>query len=1037
MRIADISIKQPVFITMLIVALVVVGGLSYSKLGVDLMPDVTLPIIAVSIADPGVGPEEMESQVTKPIEDVLSTLNGVDRITSTSAEGVSVIVVQFVLEKDSQLAATEVREKVSGIRNALPREIIEPIINKFDPSAAPIVSFAVLSRGAKMKLSAVRSFVEDKIQPLIQQVDGVGSVDIIGGLEREIQVEVDLDKINALGISLAQVTQAIRGENLNLPAGRVTEKSQDFLIRTKAEFASLQEMLDIVVANVGGNPVYLKDIATARDDYKTKRTISRINGQECVSIVVQKQSGTNTVKVADQVHRAVARIQAADPNVDIRTTTDSSVQIKDSRDDVNNSLILGILFAGLVVLFSFGDFRNTLITIAGLPVCIIGAFAVMSVLGYTVNIITLLALSLSVGLLIDDAIVVRENIFRHIEKLHKSPAQAASDGTSEVGLAVTATTMTIVAVFLPVAFTTGIAGKFFRQFGVTVAAAVLISLFEAFTFAPMLSAHFFKKTERNGRKTITSRLEGLVSRVYGSLGDNYRPVLRWALNHRKTVIAATTAVFLMSAWLFTVIGTGGTPHGQRAEFNLQVLTASGSSLEQTDGIVRSLEQILRRQTEVSDLASVVGSTDGSSDVATINVKLNIKPVESQAYEDRLRPLLTDVPGATITFQEASSMGGAAFAAMQQLPIQIYLKGTDLAQLTKASEDVKRALQGINGLVDLNSDMRPPKPEIRIQVDRERASRLGTGTSQIASLMRSIIDGDLASKYREADKLIDIRVRASEDVRFDLEKVGRVYIPTMRAGSITLDQVARLENVNGPNQIKRANRTRQITIASNILKGRPLNEITQKVNAALAGIRFPSGVSYEFGGQVKTNRDMFASLTLALVLAIVFVYMVLASQFGSFLQPFVIMLALPLSIIGAVLGLLVANKLFDMMAFIGVIMLMGLVTKNSILLVDFTNVLRRRGMGLMEAIVEAGSTRLRPILMTTLAMILGMIPVAAGFGTSSSFRAPIGYTIIGGLISSTLLSLLIVPVIYAILETAVLKSKERKTRRAERKAAARA
>jgi hydrophobic/amphiphilic exporter-1 (mainly G- bacteria), HAE1 family len=1037
MRIADISIKQPVFITMIIIALVVVGGLSYSKLGVDLMPDVSLPVIAVSIANPGVGPEEMESQVTKPIEDVLSTINGVDRITSTSAEGVSVIVVQFVLEKDSQLAATEVREKVSGIRNTLPREIIEPIINKFDPSAVPIVSFAVLSKGGKMKLSAVRTFVEDRIQPLIQQVDGVGSVDIIGGQEREIQVEVDLDKINALGVSLAQVTQAIRGENLNLPAGRVTEKSQDFLIRTKAEFVSLREMLDIVVANVAGNPVYLKDIAAARDDYKTKRTISRINGLECVSIIVQKQSGTNTVKVADQVHRAVARILATEPDIDIRTSTDSSVQIKDSRDDVNSSLILGILFAGLVVLFSFGDFRNTLITIAGLPVCIISAFAVMSALGYTVNIITLLALSLSVGLLIDDAIVVRENIFRHIEKLHKSPAQAASDGTSEVGLAVTATTMTIVAVFLPVAFTTGIAGKFFRQFGVTVAAAVLISLFEAFTFAPMLSAHFFKKAERNGRKTITSRLEGLVSGIYGRLGDNYRPLLRWALKHRKTMIAGTTAVFLLSAWLFTVIGTGGTPHGERAEFNIQVQTASGSSLAQTDGIVKSIERILHRQPEVGDVASVVGSTDGSSDVATINVKLKLKPAESQAYEDKLRPLLTNVAGATMTFQEASSMGGAAFASMQQLPIQIYVKGTDLAQLTKASEEVKQALQGINGLVDLNSDMRPPKPEIQIQVDRERASRLGTGTFQIASLMRSIIDGDLASKYREADKLIDIRVRASEDVRFNLEKLGRVFMPTMRAGSITLDQVARLNNVNGPNQIKRANRTRQITIASNVLKGRPLNEITQKVNAALAGIHFPAGVSYEFGGQVKTNRDMFASLTLALVLAIVFVYMVLASQFGSFLQPFVIMLALPLSIIGAVLGLLVANKLFDMVAFIGVIMLMGLVTKNSILLVDYTNVLRRRGMGLMEAIVEAGSTRLRPILMTTLAMILGMIPVAAGFGTSSSFRAPIGYTIIGGLISSTLLSLLIVPVIYAILETAVLKSKEKKNRRVERKAAANA
>jgi len=380
MKIADISIKQPIFITMVIVALVVVGVLSYSRLGVDLMPDISLPIVAVTIANPGVGPEEMESQVSKPIEDVLSTINGVDKINSTSAEGVSVILVTFVLEKDAQLAATEVREKVAAIRNTLPREIIEPIINKFDPSASPIISFAILSKSGKMSLPEVRSFVDDKIKTQIQQVDGVGSVDLIGGLEREIQVEVDLDKMNAQGISIAQVTQAIRGENLNLPAGRVTEKSQDFLIRTKAEFTSLQEMQDIVVANIGGQSVYLKDIAIVKDAFKTKRTISRINGQECVSLIVQKQSGTNTVKVADQVNRMIIGIRAANPDLDVRTATDSSLMIKDSRDEVIRSLILGILFAGLVVLFSFGDLRNTLITVAGLPVCIIATFAVMSAL---------------------------------------------------------------------------------------------------------------------------------------------------------------------------------------------------------------------------------------------------------------------------------------------------------------------------------------------------------------------------------------------------------------------------------------------------------------------------------------------------------------------------------------------------------------------------------------------------------------------------------------------------------------------------------
>jgi len=1025
MKIADVSIKQPVFITMIIIALVVIGGLSYSRLGVDLMPDITLPIVAITVANPGVGPEEMESQVSKPIEDVLSTLNGLDKIYSTSAEGISLIVAQFVLEKDAQLAATEVREKVAAIRNTLPREIIEPIIDKFDPSAVPVVSFGIQSKGQAMNLPQLRTYIEDKIQPLIQQVDGVGAVNIIGGLEREIQVEVDLNKMNALGISIAQVSQAIRGENLNLPAGRVTEKSQDFLIRTKAEFRSLQEMLDITVANVAGNPVYLKDIGTVKDATKTKRTISRLNGQENIAIVVQKQSGTNTVKVADQVYKALDRIKAANPNIEIRTTVDTSVMIKNSRDEVINSLILGILFAGLVVLFSFGDLRNTLITVAGLPVCIIAVFAVMSALGYTVNVITLMALSLSVGLLIDDAIVVRENIFRHMDKLGQSPRQAASDGTSEVGLAVMATTLTIVAVFLPVAFTSGIAGKFFRQFGVTVAAAVLISLFEAFTFAPMLSAYFFKKAEKGGRKTLASRFEGFVSKLYEKLGNNYRPILRWALGHRKTMVLITTGVFILSAYLFTLVGTGGAPHGQQPEFNLAIQTASGSSLEQTDRIVRRIEAVLRQQKEITDLAAIVGTTDGASDQATINVKLNIPTKDAQAYQDRLRPRLAVIPGATITFQEAMSMGGGAMSSMQQLPIQIDLKGTDLGHLNKAGDDVVKALQSVSGLVDINSNNRPPKPEIQIQIDRERAARLGAGTFQVASLMRSLIDGDLASKYREGEKLIDIRVRASEDVRTNLDKIRQAYLPTPRGGSITLDQVAQLKIVNGPTQIKRTNRTRRISISANVLKGRAMNEITRKADAALAGVRFPSDVSYEYSGQVEMTRKMFSSLTLALFLAIIFVYMILASQFGSFVQPFVIMLALPLSIIGAVLGLLLANKLFDMVAFIGLIMLMGLVTKNSILLVDYTNVLRRRGLKRSEAIIEAGSTRLRPILMTTLAMILGMIPVALGLGASASFRQAIGFTIIGGLISSTVLTLVVVPVVYVILDNFVSKFSKKK------------
>ena len=1024
MRIADISIKQPVFITMVIAMIVVLGLVSYTRLGVDLMPDVTLPIVAVSIPYPGVGPEEVEQQVTKPIEDVLSSINGLDKLSSTSSEGVSVIVAQFKLEKDAEQAANECRDKISTIRGSLPRDILEPIIDKFDASAAPILSYGIVSRNARLNTVDLRLLVDDEIKPLVERVDGVGQVSIVGGLEREIKVKVDNDKLTLFNLSLAQVGQAIRSENLNLPAGRITQQNYDFLIRTKAEFREVDEINRVIVANPGGNPIYLRDIAAVSDSNKTRQTISRVNGVENVTLVVQKRSGTNTVKVAEDVKKAIVRISQAYPDLDIKQSTDESVFIKESRDDVLKSLIEGAILAGLVVLLSFGDLRNTLITIAGLPVCVIGTYAVMSALGFTINIITLLALSLSIGLLIDDAIVVRENIFRHMEKLGQHPMQAASEGTAEVGLAVLATTLTLVSVFLPVGFATGIAGKFFKQFGITIAAAVLISLFEAFTFAPMLSAYFFKEGRQNSRASLSAKLMASITRVYDSLGRGYRPILKWAVGHRKSVIVITLAIFALSGWLFTVVGIGGTPHGNRPEFNIKVQVASGSSLDSTERTVRRIEDLLRSEPEIKDVFSVIGTTDGASDEATVNVKMKTQGT-TEEYQDRLRPKLAGIPGAKLTFQESMSIGGSAAQSFAQLPIQINVKSTNLESLTTAAGMIRTSLAQIPQLVDLNSDYKPPKPEIQIQIDRERASQLGVNTLQVASVMRSLVDGDIASRFRQGEKLFDIRVLASDETRLDLDRLSRVYIPTMRGGMITLDQVARFKVVNGPTQIKRKDRVRQVTVVSNTLKGAALNLITRDVQGRLSALNLPKDVTYDFGGQVETNAEMFQTLTLSLALAVVFVYMILASQFGSFLQPFALMLTLPLSIIGAVLGLLLANKLFDMVAFIGLIMLMGLVTKNSILLIDYTNVLRRRGMERTQAILEAGATRLRPILMTSLAMILGMIPVAFGLGASSNFRSAIGFTIIGGLVSSTILTLVIVPVFYIILDNVEGRFKKRK------------
>jgi HAE1 family hydrophobic/amphiphilic exporter-1 len=610
-----------------------------------------------------------------------------------------------------------------------------------------------------------------------------------------------------------------------------------------------------------------------------------------------------------------------------------------------------------------------------------------------------------------------------MEKLGKEPKVAAYEGTSEVGLAVMATTFTIVAVFVPVAFATGIAGKFFREFGITVAAAVLISLFEAFTFAPMLSAYFFKKSKKGEKKGFSEIFQNMVARFYDTLGDNYRPVLKWAITHRKSMILITTVIFFISMYLFTLLGTGGSPRGDRPDFNIIVQAQSGSSLENTDKIIRQIEEILFKEPEVKDVFSVVGTTDGSSDEASMNVKLKTRTITKQ-FQDYIRPKLSNIAGASITFQESASLGGAAASTLRQLPIQINLKGTNLENLTKAADIVKYGLKDVQGLVDVNTDYRSPKPEILINIDRDRAMRLGVSTNQIATTMRTFIEGDVASRFRTGEKQIDIRVRVEKDIRENLEKISKIFIST-KNGLVSLSQVADLKISNGPTQIKRMERIRQIIVGANILQGTAINEIKNKIDNKLKTIIMPPDITYTFGGQVEQTGEQFQALFISLILAIIFVYMILASQFNSFLQPFSIMLALPLSIIGAVLALLIANKLFDMVAFIGLIMLMGLVTKNSILLVDYTNVLRKAGKNRFDAIIEAGSTRLRPILMTTMAMILGMIPVAFSFGTSTEFRAPIGFTIIGGLISSTLLTLVVVPVVYTLIDDLAGKLKRSK------------
>jgi hydrophobe/amphiphile efflux-1 (HAE1) family protein len=1019
MKLADISIRQPVFITMIMSAIVVVGLVAYSMIGVELLPDISLPIVAVTTVYQGASPEEVESQVTKPVEEAVSSLSGVDKVQSTSAEGVSVVIVAFKLETDPRRATTDVTDKVSLIRNKLPRDAFDPVIDRFDPSAAPIISFGVVAKSGGMSLDRVRSIVEDEMKPALERIDGVGAVQVVGGLEREVQVEVDFARLQSHNLSIAQVVQALRSENLNMPAGRMSEGKHELLLRTHGEFASVKDIENVIVATAGGAPISLHDLAKVTDGFKEQRAISRMNGKECVIFSVRKQSGTNTVAVAEGVRKRIAQLEQQFPQLDIRLSSDESQFIRDAKNDVMQSLIFGAIFASIVVFFSFGNFRNTLVTVAGLPVCIIGSFAVMDALGFTVNVITLLALSLSVGLLIDDAIVVRENIFRHTDELGKDPFSAAREGTAEDALAVTATTLTIVAVFLPVAFATGIVGKFMREFGVTVTAAVLISLFEAFTFAPVLSAYFFKRS-RGEEVGFLGRMMKHATAMYDRLNDVYQPALVWSLKHRKSVLGLATLLFVGSLAIVQVVGTGGSPRGERNEFNINLQYAPGINLERADELTKKFEKILSSQPEITDVFTVVGTTDGAVDQAVLHVRLRPEVRRPREYQDKMRPLLAAIPGAKMTFQDAVSMTGAAASTVAQLPVQVNVRGADLALISRTAEELKNRLAGVPGLVDVSTSLRPPRPEIRVAVDRESASRLGVSTMQLASVVRTFIGGDVASTFRESEKDRDIRVQLQGSDREQIGRLTSLTIPTMRGTFVNLSQVAGLQLVVGPTQIDRENRSRQIVVAGNIAQSRSLGEVKNEVQSKIAEMKTPEGVTIEMSGQAQQMAESFQSLAVALVLAIIFIYMVLASQFGSFVQPFTIMLALPLAVIGAFLALLLTGKIFDMLAYIGLILLMGLVTKNSILLIDYINQGRRRGMSRFDAILSAGGKRLRPILMTSFAMILGMLPVALAVGTSSDFRVSMAVTVIGGLVSSTLLTLVVIPVVYTILDDITLK-----------------
>ena len=1048
----QVSLKNPVFATMVMLAIVVLGLFSYQRMQVDQFPNIDLPVVVVTADYPGASPEIVESEVTKKIEEGVNSIAGVSALISRSYEGQSVVIIEFQLYVDGRKAAEDVREKIATLRPNFRDEVKEPRVLRFDPSSRAVWSVAVLPAAAKAPgqngttttsavtaMSAVEltNWSDQVLKKRLENVRGAGSVTLVGGTKREINIYLNPQAMESLGITADQVVNAVRNENQDLPVGAIRSMAQERVVKIDARMKRPEDFGKIIVTrkNAGagtgsGAAVTVDQVARIADGAQEIDSLALYNGQRTLLLSVQKAQDENTIDVVDGLNKAVADMKAAlPPGVQLELVTDGSRSIRVGVENVRRTLIEGALLTVLIVFLFLNSWRSTVITGLTLPISIIGTFLFMNMFGFTINMITLMALSLCVGLLIDDAIVVRENIVRHVQ-MGKSHYQASLDGTREIGLAVLATTFSIVAVFLPVGFMGGIIGKFFHEFGITIVAAVLISMFVSFTLDPMLSSIWhdpaiLRQAQDNREKTLydktIGRVTGWFDRATESLTEGYQGILRWALIHRVLTVVMAVVIFVTSIFMVPLLGTEFVPKADFSETSLNFYTPVGSSLEATEAKAKQVEAIVREFPEVKYTLATLNTGNAQGKMyASIYIRLVDRKARTRSVDvlsGALRERLKQVPGITVTHVGLlDSVGG-------NKQVEFSLQGADLKELERLTRVVSDRIRGIPGLVDLDSSVKPDKPVIQVDVRRDAASDLGLSVSQIAASLRTLVAGQTVGTWRAPDdQTYDVNVRLAPDARNSPEDLERLPFMSSAVGSnadgstriVRLNQVASVSEATGPNQINRRDLAREVAINANVYN-RSAGEVSSDIRAALDAMSFPPGYRYQFNGSTKNMAESFGYAISALVMAILFIYMILASQFKSFLQPMALMTSLPLTLIGVVLALLLFHSTLSMFSIIGVVMLMGLVTKNAILLVDFAIRMREEGMERSEALLVAARVRLRPILMTTLAMIFGMMPLAFALTEGSEQRAPMGQAVIGGVITSSLLTLVVVPVTYCFMD----------------------
>ena len=1016
-KLAELCVRRPVFATMLILALMVVGGFSFFTLGVDLLPKIDLPTVSVTVSNPGASAEEIETEITKRIEDAINTISGIENINSTSTEGTSAVIIQFSLDKNGDVAAQEVRDKVNIAIPDLPETAKPPVVQKFDPDATPILQMVVSS---PRPLREVTEIADKQIKPKLENINGVGQIELVGGLKREIRVWVDPDKMRAYNLSVADVANALRQQNMEMPAGSVNAGATELSVRTLGRLVDPAQFNEIAIATRGAYVVKLRDIGRAEDSQEEPTTAARLNGNPAVTLVVSKQSGQNTVATADAIQDRIKEIGPALPkDIQIQIVNDQSVFIKNTVHALEEHLIEGSILAALIIFVFLANIRTTLISAIAIPTSIVSTFALMAAMGLALNQITMLALTLMVGIVIDDAIIVLENIYRYMEEKHFPPMLAAIQGTREIGLAVMATTLSLMAVFLPIGFMGGIVGRFMSSFGFTAAFAIGVSLLVSFTMTPMLSSRFIKipPPKEPGAQSASKE-----SKFFRFLDGHYTRMLEWSMAHRKFMVGLSVGVMLSTVPLFMLVGKNFVPTDDQSEFQVTVRAPEGSSLAATTTVaeriardIRALPGVTATLTSIGNASSGFGgSLPGSINRASIYVKLAPRDQRSSSEEAlmaKTRQVLGRYPGDLHT--AVLNLGGAGGG---QSDIQYVLQGPDLDKLNTYSQAMMDKMRQIPKVTDVDTSLVFGKPEVRVEIDRQRAADLGVRVGDIAQALNTLVAGQVVSTFPSGGEQYDVRLRAAREYRTSVEGLSQLTVfSTNKQGWVPLDQVVRLKSGTAPSSILRLNRMREVTLSADVLPGGSQAGVLSSLGDIAGDLHMDPGYGTAVTGAGKELGRAVYYFGLAFALTFIFMYIVLAAQFESFIHPFTILLTLPIAIPFGILSLLLMGQSINIFSALGMLLLFGIVKKNAILQIDHTNGLRAAGMNRYDAIIQANRDRLRPILMTTTALVAGMLPLIISNGEGSATNRSIGVLVVGGQTLCLVLTLLAVPVFYSLFD----------------------